>query len=119
MSHLGQGQGAAQVSEVGWERRTGGAPVRVLRDRASGRKWRVWVADTRGVPGARGDRCLLYDTGEWVRRVWRVPDDWARMAPAALVALAEAAAEAAAEAVEAPAAPRRASHDAWRWAQSA
>lgn len=102
-SRLG-GQTVGHVSEVGWERGRGGTPVRVLRDGRSGRKWRVWVADTRHVPGALGDRCLLYDTGEWVRRVWRVPDDWGRMAPAALIQLAEAAADA-------PERPRRASRD--------
>jgi hypothetical protein len=50
---------------------------------------RVRVADTRRQPGARGDRCLIFDTCDFVRRVWSVPDDWDRMSPEALVALAE------------------------------
>ena len=78
-----------------WERRPDGTPVRVLRDGATGRKWRVWVADMRTVPGARAEACLVFDTGDRVRRVWHVPDDWVRMAPDALARLAEHPREAA------------------------
>ena len=75
--------------EPHWERRPDGTPARVLRDHTTGRKWRVWVADTRRVPGAPGATCLLFDTGDCVRRVWQVPDDWSRMPPDALLRLAE------------------------------
>ena len=75
--------------EPHWERRPDGTPARVLRDHTTGRKWRVWVADTRRVPGAPGATCLLFDTGDCVRRVWQVPDDWSRMPPEALLRLAE------------------------------
>jgi hypothetical protein len=77
------------VMEPHWERRSDGTPARVLRDHTTGRKWRVWVADTRRVPGAPGASCLLFDTGDCVRRVWQVPDDWGRMPPEALLRLAE------------------------------
>lgn len=77
------------VSEVGWERETNGTSVRVLRDSDSGRKWRVWQADTSHLPGARAVTCLIFDTGDLVRRVWRVPDDWAQLPPTALLTLAE------------------------------
>ena len=75
--------------EPHWERRPDGTPTRVVRDHTTGRKWRVWVADTRRVPGAPGASCLLFDTGDCVRRVWQVPDDWGRMPPEALLRLAE------------------------------
>ena len=75
--------------EPHWERRPDGTPARVLRDHTTGRKWRVWVADPRRVPGAPGATCLLFDTGDCVRRVWKVPDDWSRMSPEALLRLAE------------------------------
>jgi hypothetical protein len=76
-------------ADVGWDRRGDGTPVRVIRNRRTSQTWRVRVADTRRQPGARGDRCLIFDTCDFVRRVWRVPDDWDRMSPEALVALAE------------------------------
>lgn len=74
-----------------WETRPDGRTVRVLRDPATGRKWRVWEADAAQVPGARGPTCLIFDAGDLVRRSWHVPDDWRRMAPDALVGLASAA----------------------------
>ncbi len=77
------------MMEPHWERRPDGTPARVLRDHTTGRKWRVWVADTRRVPGAPGATCLLFDTGDCVRRVWQVPDDWSRMPTDALLRLAE------------------------------
>ena len=84
------------MMEPHWERRPDGTPARVLRDHTTGRKWRVWVADTRRVPGAPGATCLLFDTGDCVRRVWQVPDDWSRMPPEALLRLAESPAPASA-----------------------
>jgi hypothetical protein len=95
------------ATDIGWERRAGGAVIRVLRDGETGRKWRVWLADTSRVPGARATQCLIFDTGDLIRRVWRVPDDWARMAPAALLALAESSPTHAAP-LPAPAPPERA-----------
>ena len=75
-----------------WERRPDGTAVRVLREAVlGGRACRVWLADTRGTPGARAECCLIFDTGDRVRRVWGVPVDWGRMPAAMLIALADAA----------------------------
>jgi hypothetical protein len=93
MIHDRRRRSAADVVEQQWERRPDGTPVRVLRDGATGRKWRVWLMATGAVPGALEDSCLVFDTGDLMRRVWRVPDDWARMPPDALVRLTEAAPE--------------------------
>ena len=71
-----------------WERRPDGADVRVLRDSRTGRRWRVWPLDVVADGGAPS-RCLVYDGGDVLRRCWRVPDDWGRMPPAALMALPE------------------------------
>ena len=74
-----------------WERRPDGTAVRVLRDPAlSGTAWRIWLADTRCVPGAHAEHCLIFDTGDRVRRVWSVPEDWGQMSADALIALADA-----------------------------
>lgn len=76
-----------------WERRPDGTAVRVLRERTlGGIAWRIWMADTRGVPGARAERCLIFDTGDRVRRVWSVPEDWGQMPAEMLIALADAGA---------------------------
>lgn len=80
------------LADLGWDRRGDGTVVRVIQNRRTNQTWRVRVADTRHQPGARGERCLIFDTGDFVRRVWRVPDDWERMPPDALVDLAESAA---------------------------
>jgi hypothetical protein len=75
-----------------WERRPDGIAVRVLRDRAlGGSACRVWLADTRATPGARAEQCLIFDTGDRVRRVWGVPEDWGQMPADRLMALADAA----------------------------
>lgn len=69
------------------ERLAGGRRVRVVREAGGGRGWRVWVVDARHVPGAQGDRCLIFDSGTCLRRVWTIPDDWESMPPEALLAL--------------------------------
>ena len=75
-----------------WERRPDGTAVRVLHEAVlGGRSCRIWLADTRGTPGARAECCLIFDTGDRIRRVWGVPEDWGRMPAAALIALADAA----------------------------
>ena len=75
-----------------WERRLDGTAVRVLREAVlGGRACRIWLADTRVTPGAPAECCLIFDTGDRVRRVWSVPEDWARMPAAMLIALADAA----------------------------
>jgi hypothetical protein len=63
-----------------------GAWRRVV-DAEAGAAWRVAELDTRGVPGARGPACLLFDGDRAVRRVWDYPPDWATLPDAALLAL--------------------------------
>lgn len=70
-----------------WERRSDGTPIRVVRESGTGRKWRVWVADTQEVPGAIGGECLIFDSGDVMRRAWSVPADWAKMPPDVLLEL--------------------------------
>ena len=75
-----------------WERRPDGIAVRVLHEAGpGGRACRIWLADTRETPGACAECCLIFDTGDRVRRVWGVPEDWGQMPAAMLMALADAA----------------------------
>jgi hypothetical protein len=57
-------------------------------DASRGATWTVRELDTRGLPGARGDRCLVFENHEVVRRVWTFPAAWATLADAALLRLA-------------------------------
>ena len=43
------------------------------------RLWRVTERDTRRDPGARGDTCLIFSTGDTVRRVWNYPLGWSEL----------------------------------------
>jgi hypothetical protein len=46
--------------------------------------WRVTEHDGRGVPGSRGERCLIF-TSDWaIRRVWDYPLAWRDLSPVAL-----------------------------------
>lgn len=49
--------------------------------------WRVTERNTRGDPGARGVRCLIFACAEVIRRVWEYPDDWRTLSAAELFAL--------------------------------
>lgn len=60
---------------------------RVVRDALGGVVWRVVEVDTTGLPGTRGDACLLFDGGQGVRRVWNYPAAWDRLSDADLIAL--------------------------------
>jgi hypothetical protein len=51
---------------------------------AVGEVWRVTERDCRGVPGARGARCLVFMSESVFRRVWKYPADWRALAAAAL-----------------------------------
>jgi len=42
-----------------------------------GAQWRVREVDASSIPGARGSRCLIFDSDGIVRRVWAFPDSWA------------------------------------------
>lgn len=54
--------------------------------------WIVREVDARHVPGARGERCLIYETDGIVRRVWTFPTDWAALSDDALWELVDEAA---------------------------
>jgi hypothetical protein len=54
-------------------------PIRQFVDRAE-RVWAVRQCDCGGrVPGARGDRCLVFEHDLAWRRVWQFPADWASL----------------------------------------
>jgi len=54
---------------------------------ADGARWQVREVDARDVPGARGERCLLFEGEGVVRRVWTYPHNWAHLPPEELVSL--------------------------------
>jgi hypothetical protein len=54
---------------------------------AGGVRWHVAEHDGRGVPGSRGERCLIFSSTEVVRRVWDYPSNWRDLLPASLAAL--------------------------------
>ena len=63
-------------------------PVTFVQPVADGRwHWSVVEVDARGVPGARGARCLVFTRQDCVRRVWDYPADWRTLDDAALAAL--------------------------------
>jgi hypothetical protein len=53
----------------------------------SGVRWRVYERVTTGEPGARRDRCLIFDSDSVVRRVWNYPPDWWQLPQGELLAL--------------------------------
>ena len=42
-------------------------------------RWTVGEVDARRVPGARSDRCLICESGEVVRRLWKYPENWTEL----------------------------------------
>jgi hypothetical protein len=52
-----------------------------------GERWRVTERDCRGVPGARGSRCLVFMSEFVSRRIWTYPAGWRTLPVAALIAL--------------------------------
>jgi len=52
--------------------------------------WSVHETDASQCPGARGERCLIFDGDGIVRRVWSHPDNWAELDDDALWALLQA-----------------------------
>jgi hypothetical protein len=54
-----------------------------------GLQWVVREVETANVPGARGRRCLLFESDAVVRRVWDYPADWATRSDAFLRGLVE------------------------------
>lgn len=61
--------------------------ARTVGDPDSGVSWRVREVDATGTPGARGTRCLVFDSEGVARRVWTYPTDWHDLDPAALLRL--------------------------------
>ena len=48
---------------------------RIFRDGA-GALWTVLEVEAAGMVGARGPRCLVFECGAAVRRVWHYPSEW-------------------------------------------
>jgi hypothetical protein len=48
---------------------------RIFRD-GSGALWTVLEVEAAGMVGARGPRCLVFECGAAVRRVWHYPAEW-------------------------------------------
>ncbi len=65
--------------------------------------WFVREVDARRVPGARGERCLIYETEGVVRRVWTFPTDWPSLSDDALWQLTETVPSSGRASVRAPA----------------
>ena len=63
---------------------------RCVIDAATGVEWAVVEMDMRGIPGAQGPLCLLFDSDRAVRRVWAFPADWRVLPDAGVLALREA-----------------------------
>src|SRR3954468_13485050 len=54
-----------------------------------GIRWNVREMDSTRVPGARRDRCLIYESEGIIRRVWDFPETWRELSPDELWALVE------------------------------
>ena len=39
-------------------------------------RWAIREVDTGALPGAPRPRCLICESDDVVRRIWRYPDDW-------------------------------------------
>jgi hypothetical protein len=39
-------------------------------------RWSIREVDTNTLPGASGPRCLICESDDVVRRVWRYPENW-------------------------------------------
>ena len=57
----------------------------------NGIRWHVHEANAAHVPGARRDRCLIFDSDGIVRRVWAYPSDWMTLTDDALWSLTDSA----------------------------
>jgi hypothetical protein len=62
-------------------------PDVVVEFQADGVRWLVTEHAGNLVPGARGDRCLIFMSADVIRRVWRYPLDWRSLPPERLIAL--------------------------------
>jgi hypothetical protein len=71
----------------------GGCPVRAERvvHGARDERWVVREVDARAVPGAQGERCLILENHDRVRRLWNYPAGWSRLPDETLIDIAESA----------------------------
>ena len=60
---------------------------RIVYDDRSGARWWVREVDAHAVPGARRDRCLLFEGEGVIRRVWDYPSDWSHLSQQELASL--------------------------------
>ena len=71
--------------------RWAGCPViaeRVVHD-ARDERWVVREVDARAVPGTHGDRCLILENHDRVRRLWDYPTSWSRLSDETLLEMGE------------------------------
>jgi hypothetical protein len=61
------------------------SPRRLYRD---GTVWEVREREAHGIPGARGNACLIFEAPERIRRVWVFPASWRELDDSALWHLA-------------------------------
>ncbi len=54
---------------------------------ASGTSWQVYERNASHVPGARGERCLIFECDRAWRRAWRYPEHWEELTEAELRSL--------------------------------
>jgi hypothetical protein len=54
---------------------------------AQGVTWQVSERECSDAPGARGEYCLVFDSGEVLRRVWDYPEHWHTLSALALAEL--------------------------------
>jgi hypothetical protein len=62
------------------------ASPHVVRD-STGTRWQVREISGRGVPGARGDACLVFESDAAIRRVWHYPPCWRELPGTELIQL--------------------------------
>ena len=62
-----------------------GAPKRFMDE--NGTEWTVSERDASTLPGARGARCLIFQSSEAVRRVWDYPAGWRELLTSGLITL--------------------------------
>ena len=88
VEHSASASGPARVSStLATSARRAAEAGRRFRDPDSGLFWSVAEVDGRTIPGARGPRCLVFQSENAIRRVWCYPEDWRALGDADLTAL--------------------------------
>lgn len=67
-----------------------GAPMSIREFEKANERWCVREMDTRTVPGARADRCLICESTDVIRRLWEYPANWEELDDEALWTLCHA-----------------------------